>query len=83
MTGNWKGYYKFENEKIQKATGFEKTNFEIVISKFDRINFSGIVKDDVETGGMEETGEIIGKIDNNNISFEKLMPKHYQIDLKE
>ena len=80
MLGNWKGYYNFENERIQKLIGFEKTNFEILIENYDGINFSGIVNDDVKTGGMEETGKIIGKIENTNISFEKLMPKHNQIN---
>jgi hypothetical protein len=82
MLGSWKGYYKFENNRTQKLIGFEKTDFEIIIEKFDGINFSGIVNDDVKSGGMEETGEIIGKIENNKISFEKLMPKHNQINSK-
>ncbi|KFF10095.1 hypothetical protein [Flavobacterium hydatis] len=82
MVGNWKGYYKFENERIQKAIGFEKTDFEIIIENFDGINFDGIVNDDIKTGGMEETGEITGKIVNNKISFKKMMPVHNQIDAK-
>jgi hypothetical protein len=82
MLGNWNGYYKFENQRIQKAMGFEKTNFEIIIEKFDGINFDGIVNDDIKTGGMKETGKVTGKIVNNKVSFKKLMPINTQIDLK-
>jgi hypothetical protein len=79
MLGNWNGFYKYRNEKIQKIVGFEKTDFEIIIDKFDGVNFSGKVKDDEKTGGMNESGEIVGKILNNKISFEKSMPKNSQI----
>jgi hypothetical protein len=82
MIGHWKGHYTFEKEQIQKMIGFEKTYFEITIEKFDGVNFSGTVNDDIATGGMEETGKIIGKVENNKISFQKLMPigKNGQID---
>lgn len=82
MVGNWKGHYKFENERIQKAIGFEKTDFEIIIEKCDGINFNGIVNDDIKTGGMKETGEITGKIAKNKISFKKMMPTRHQINSK-
>lgn len=81
MLGNWKGSYKYGNEKIQKIIGYSETEFEIIIDKFDGKNFSGKVIDDEETGGMKETGEIIGRIENNKIFFEKLMPKNYQINV--
>jgi hypothetical protein len=79
MIGNWKGSYKYGNEKVQKIIGYNETEFEIVIDKFDGENFSGKVKDDEATGGMKETGLIEGRIKNNTIYFEKLMPKNYQI----
>ena len=82
MTGIWKGYYKYENERINKIRGFEKTYFEIIIEEFDGNYFNGIVKDDVKTGGMEGEGKIIGKIEGNTITFEKMMPKHTVINLK-
>ena len=79
MLGNWKGFYQYSNEKIQKIVGYTKTDFELYIDKFDGINFSGKVKDDEKSGGMKESGEIVGKILNNKISFEKSMPKNSQI----
>ena len=79
MLGNWKGSYKYGNEKIQKIIGHNETEFEIIIDKFDGESFSGKVTDDEETGGMKETGQIFGRIESNNIYFEKLMPKNYQI----
>ena len=30
-TGLWVGYYKFDNAALQKATGFEQTDFEVTI----------------------------------------------------
>ncbi|KRB54572.1 hypothetical protein [Flavobacterium sp. Root186] len=76
MIENWKGYYKFDNEKIQNAMGFEKTFFTIVIESSEGINFQGKVNDDVSTGGMQETGIVIGKVNKNTIQFKKLMPKN-------
>ncbi|KFF07191.1 hypothetical protein [Flavobacterium reichenbachii] len=80
MTGNWNGYYKFDNERIQNAMGFEKTNFTIVIDNYEGGNFQGKVNDDVATGGMKETGDIFGKVNKNAVSFKKLMPKNCVID---
>jgi hypothetical protein len=76
MTGNWNGYYKFDNERIQNAIGFEKTNFTIVIDSYEQGTFQGKVNDDVTTGGMKETGHVVGKVDKNEIRFKKLMPKN-------
>jgi hypothetical protein len=79
MIGNWKGYYKFDNEMIQKAMGFEKTNFNIVIESFENDNFTGKVNDDVATGGMKETGNVVGKVKNDQVRFRKFMPLNCQI----
>ncbi|MFD1603492.1 hypothetical protein ACFSJW_11765 [Flavobacterium artemisiae] len=72
MIGNWKGYYKFDNEKIQEAMGFEKTNFTIVIESFENGNFLGKVNDDVATGGMKETGNVVGKVKKDQVRFRNL-----------
>lgn len=74
MTGTWLGYYKYHHEEIQKAIGFDKTYFTITINSFSRNNFKGTVTDDIKTGGMEGTGEIIGEIEGEKISFKKFMP---------
>lgn len=75
MIGTWLGYYKFDSERGQKLIGFDKTNFTLIINSFDGKNFRGTVNDDIETGGMKETGNIIGHINNENIFFKKFMPK--------
>ena len=75
MTGTWIGYYKYDNEQLQKASGFDKTYFTITIKSFDEKNFKGIVIEDIKSGGMKGTGEIIGVIDGEMISFKKFMPK--------
>lgn len=75
MTGTWLGYYKYDNANHQKAMGFDKTFFTIVIKTFDGKHFKGIVTDDVKSGGMEGTGEIVGETKEENIYFKKLMPR--------
>ncbi|MDI9256756.1 MULTISPECIES: hypothetical protein [Flavobacterium] len=79
MLGNWKGSYCYENDRIRKIIGYDQTEFEIVIEEFDGKTFSGKVTDDEKSGGMKETGKIIGRIENDEIYFEKSMPKNCQI----
>ncbi len=79
MLGIWNGYYIYSNKIIQKAVGYEKTNFVITIDSFDGKNFKGIVQDDLSTGGMEEVGLIEGYIQEEKVFFKKQMPKHRQI----
>lgn len=74
MTGTWLGYYQYDNADLQKAMGFDKTYFTIVIKSFDGNHFNGIVNDDIKTGGMEGTGEIVGEIRQGNVYFKKFMP---------
>jgi len=75
MTGTWLGYYKYDNELHQKTIGFDKTNFTIIIQSFDGKNFKGIVNDDITTGGMKETGDIVGSVEGEKLSFQKFMPR--------
>ena len=75
MIGTWTGYYKYNKEAAQKAMGFDRTFFTIVIHSFDGKKFEGTVTDDTATGGMEGQGIISGEIDNRNVSFRKFMPK--------
>ena len=75
MTGTWVGYYKYGNENLQKANGFDKTNFTITIKSFDGKNFQGIVVDDIKSGGMEGIGKVMGQIEDEHIFFKKFMPK--------
>ena len=79
MLGNWKGYYRFDNERILKVIGYNETEFEIVIDKFDGKEFFGKVNDDEKTGGMKDTSEIIGRLENNVVYFKKLMPRNCSI----
>ena len=74
MTGTWKGYYKFDNEKLQTSSGFEKTGFTLDITFFDGKKFKGTVLDDINSGGMQGEGQISGEIKNGQVSFQKQMP---------
>ena len=73
-TGLWTGYYKFNSADVQKLSGFDRTDFEITIQNVEKNNFTGIVKDNLETGGTEGIGEIKGTIFGNQIKFVKQMP---------
>lgn len=80
MTGTWKGYYKYNSEWAEEATGFEKTGFTITIDSFDGTTFQGTVNDDTATGGMEGTGKIMGSLNGAIISFRKFMPEGSLLD---
>lgn len=75
MKGTWNGYYKYDKEKSQKALGFDKTNFTIVVNSFDGKKFEGSVADDPDSGGMEGEGQIVGQIENKTVLFQKHMPR--------
>lgn len=72
--GLWTGHYKFDNEAIQKASGSERTSFEITIQEINKNSFTGIVEDDLKTGGTEGIGEIKGTVIGDRIEFVKQMP---------
>lgn len=80
MKGTWTGYYRYNSKLTRKNTGFEKTGFTIHIETFDGTGFEGIVNDDVSTGGMKETGKIIGYVKNDTVHFRKLMPRSRMIN---
>lgn len=79
MTGTWQGYYQYNNQFQQKAVGFDKTFFTITINAFDGNKFSGIVNDDIKSGGMEGTGEITGEIKDGQVHFQKFMPREQML----
>jgi hypothetical protein len=71
--GHWTGHYSFADEKVNKIRGFEKTFFEIEILSVSENAFTGKVQDDLNTGGTEGVGEILGKIMGDRIDFVKFM----------
>ncbi len=81
MIGIYNGYYRYNNSRVRKSLGYDKTFFKIVIDFSSGSEFSGTVLDDVESAGMKELGQIRGKLEDGRISFEKYMPRHYTLDL--
>jgi hypothetical protein len=79
MLGTWKGYYKYNNQAIQKSAGLDRTYFTIHIHSFDGKKFEGSVTDDADSGGMEGEGKIIGQIEDTTVSCRKYMPKNTYI----
>jgi hypothetical protein len=72
--GEWEGYYSFNDERLNKLRGFEKTLFQVEILDVKENKFSGTIKDDLTTGGMEGIGEISGEVKGDRIYFVKQMP---------
>jgi hypothetical protein len=82
MRGTWQGYYTYNNPKMRKHVGFEKTYFTIEIHSFDGITFGGNVTEDLANGGMPGTGYVIGTLNNLSLTFQKLMPMYSAIVIK-
>jgi hypothetical protein len=78
--GNWKGQYKYDDRTHQQLKKVDATNFEIDIIAIDGDHFTGIVQDDIVTGGTEGIGEINGKVIGNHVEFVKQMPVMTFID---
>jgi hypothetical protein len=74
MIGKWTGSYTYFSKRLPEEVRNRETKFEIEILVFDGIHFSGIVRDDLATGGMKGEGKIIGKIKNDKLEFVKEMP---------
>jgi hypothetical protein len=74
MVGKWTGNYTYFSKRLREEVRNRETKFEIEILVYDGIHFSGIVRDDLATGGMKGEGKIIGKIKNGKLEFVKEMP---------
>lgn len=74
LQGKWKGSYTFSDKQVNIARGFDYTLFEIQITSVVGNQFSGIVQDDLSTGGMEGVGTIEGTLNEGTIHFVKQMP---------
>ena len=68
-TGQYQGFYKYANERINQNLGRQQTFFDIDISEVDGENFYGTVKE--EPVGQPGTGTITGLLSADNISFIK------------
>lgn len=74
MLGTWKGYYQHESQSIPEGRRLQRTNFTMNIDIEHNNQFSGSIKDDTKTSGMEGTGIVNGEMNGSNISFIKQMP---------
>lgn len=74
MKGIWIGTYQHESERIPEERRKQRTKFKINIIDFDDGNFSGEIEDEVESGGMHGVGKVEGKLNDNKITFIKMMP---------
>lgn len=74
MIGEYKGYYKYDNPKVQKQIKHDKTFFYIEITEFENGQIQGFVEDDIDTGGTPGKGIIKGEKNGGEIYFIKEMP---------
>lgn len=74
MLGKWTGTYKYLSKRLPENLRNRETKFEIDIIEFDGNYFTGIVQDDLSTGGMRGTGKITGVVKNGRMKFIKEMP---------
>jgi len=71
MIGQYEGFYKYDNERIQQSLSRDKTIFYLDISEFDGNEFYGMVRD--EPRGQPGKGTIYGELKGDKISFIKQM----------
>ena len=74
MIGKYKGFYKYDKQKIQKSISHGVTFFFLEITETNGDKFIGTVEDDKNTGGTPGTGVISGELIGDKISFIKQMP---------
>ncbi len=74
MKGNYRGFYKYDNERIHKKLGIDRTLFNIEITESIGETISGVVEDDLNTKGTPGVGIVSGTFHGGNISFVKQMP---------
>jgi len=82
LEGTWKGTYQYNIHEELIDEQLKEVEFTIVIDKLKGISFSGTVEDNLETGGTPGKGIIKGKINNDQIQFNKEMPVHASINEK-
>ncbi len=73
MKGKWKGTYWFKGN-VHESLKNRKTNFELTVEGFTNAKISGVIKDDIKTGGTKGIGHFSGTVKNNKIKFIKRMP---------
>jgi hypothetical protein len=74
MNGKYRGFYRYDNTRVQTSIGFDKTYFRIDITKDLENEFNGTVEDDLSSGGTPGIGRVVGKCQEGVISFIKQMP---------
>lgn len=70
--GNYKGFYKYDKDVLQKAMGVEQTPFVMEIMEMNGNNFFGVVKE--APLGRLRTATITGSIQGSHIKFIKQIP---------
>jgi hypothetical protein len=81
MIGKWKGWYKYDDLKLEFVNAAQYYGFVINIETLSDNLFVGSVKDDSAVSPMREIGKIQGSVNGNTIYFRKLMPVNYRLTL--
>lgn len=81
LEGNWSGSYTYNIPEEYKTAKTREVNFNIIIQNVNHIRFSGIVEDDLKTGGTPGIGNITGRFTKQKIKFIKKMPISASFDI--
>jgi len=82
LQGIWTGAYQYFLPQEFKDEKLINVNFTITIKNVKGNTFTGVVEDDLESGGTPGLGIIKGKFSDIGIEFNKNMPIHASIDEK-
>ena len=82
LVGIWIGTYSYNLPDEYKTENMQTVEFTIRIDKVKGCKFWGTVEDNLETGGTPGKGEITGKYTEEEVQFDKKMPKLAMIDEK-
>jgi hypothetical protein len=71
MKGQYTGFYKYDNERVQQKLSRDQTFFDIDVTEVNGEKFFGTLKE--EAVGQPGLGSIIGELSGDTISFIKQM----------
>lgn len=81
MSGVWNGTYTYDIPEEYKDERTKEVRFKIVIDSVNKNQFKGTVEDDLSTGGTPGVGDINGKYNDYELTFEKDMPVYARIEM--
>ena len=70
MTGNWKGWYEFDDNGLTVKTNFDRATFTLLLEAINGVNFYGTIQDHIGST-IKDDFSMIGCITKGKIAFTK------------